>query len=263
VGYQDLANYGVIGNGLTLALIGVDGSVDWMCLPYLDSPSVFSAVLDDNKGGRFAIRPAKDFDSVQNYLPRTNVLQTAFRTADGEAELIDFMPAGPQGEKDGFSDTIFLRNIRGLRGTLSFNVECTPRFDYGRIQPEWTQSEAGLNSAQADEEILQLFFSQPVSFENENAKLTVTAGHEIWLGIYYGQLKRQPATSEMEAMLADTIEYWQQWVRAQETGKYPLGGFWQDTLDRSALAMKLLQLKQTGAIAAAGTCSLPTIIHGE
>jgi GH15 family glucan-1,4-alpha-glucosidase len=263
VDYKNLADYGVIGNGLTLALIGIDGSVDWMCLPYMDSPSVFAAVLDYKKGGRFAIRPTDDFDSVQNYLPRTNVLQTTFRTPHGKAELIDFMPSRPRTQKDGFSEALLLRRIRGLRGTLSFVVECSPRFDYGRNEPDWTLSETDLNMARANKEVLQLFFSEPISWENERTQLTVDAGQVIWLGIHYGRLERRPTVTEMGDLLAATVEYWQQWVRAQETGKYPQGGFWQDTLDRSALALKLLQFKETGAIAAAGTCSLPTVIHGE
>jgi GH15 family glucan-1,4-alpha-glucosidase len=263
LGYKNIADYGVIGNGLTLGLIGIDGSLDWMCFPFIDSPSVFAAVLDDKKGGRFAVRPAYDFDSVQNYLPRTNVLQTTFRTPHGEAEIIDFMPAGPQAEKDKFFDTIFLRRIRGQRGTMSFIVECSPRFDYGRIQPDWIQSESDLNTAHAKEGILQLFSSEALSLINERAQLTVEAGKVVWLGVCYGEMERQLTVKEMEFLLTSTIEYWQQWVDAQETGKYPRGGFWQDTLDRSALALKLLQFKKTGAIAAAGTCSLPTIIHGE
>jgi GH15 family glucan-1,4-alpha-glucosidase len=263
LGYKNIADYGVIGNGLTLGLIGIDGSVDWMCFPFMDSPSVFAAVLDDKKGGCFSVRPAYGFDSVQNYLPRTNVLQTTFRTSRGEAELIDFMPAGPQVEKNKFFDTMFLRRIRGQRGTMSFIVECSPRFDYGRIQPNWIQTESDLNTARAKEEILQLFSSQAISLKNEHAHLTVEAGQVVWLGLYYGEMRHRLTTKEMEFLLTSTIEYWQQWVLTQETGKYPQGGFWQDTLDRSALAMKLLQFRKTGAIAAAGTCSLPTIIYGE
>lgn len=263
MGFKNIADYGVIGNGLTLGLIGIDGSVDWMCFPFMDSPSVFAAVLDDKIGGCFAVQPADDFDSVQNYLLRTNVLQTTFRTPHGEAELIDFMPAGPHAEKDKFFDTIFLRRIRGQRGTMSFIVECSPRFDYGRIQPKWIQTESDLNTAHAEEEILHLFSSEAISLKNECTHLTVEAGQVVWLGIYYGEMEHRLTKKEMEFLLTSTIEYWQQWVDDQETGKYPRGGFWQDALDRSALALKLLQFKKTGAIAAAGTCSLPTIIHGE
>ena len=82
--YKKIGDYGVIGNGATIALIGRDGSLDWMCLPYMDSPSVFAALLDDEKGGRWHVRPDEPFDCAQSYLPRTNILRSRFRTLRGE-----------------------------------------------------------------------------------------------------------------------------------------------------------------------------------
>ena len=90
--YKQIADYGIIGDLSTVALVGKDGAVDWLCLPYLDSPSTFAALLDDQHGGRFSITPQPPWDSVQNYLSQTNVLRTHFRNAEGEVELTDFMP---------------------------------------------------------------------------------------------------------------------------------------------------------------------------
>ncbi|MEG6552538.1 trehalase-like domain-containing protein, partial [Desulfocurvibacter africanus] len=89
--YKRISDYGIIGNLRTIALVGLDGSVDWLCLPYIDSPSVFAALLDHEKGGRFRVQPADDFDSVAEYLPESNVLRTRFRTRAGVLELTDFM----------------------------------------------------------------------------------------------------------------------------------------------------------------------------
>ncbi len=142
--YKGIGEYGIIGNGLTLAHVGVDGSIDWMCLPFLDSPSVFAAILDDRKGGRFSLQPSAQWDSVQNYLPRTNMLRTAFRTSSGEAEVIDFMAAGPVAEKDDLTRTLLVRRLQGIQGTVPFRVELTPRFQYATQNPDWVKKKRHL-----------------------------------------------------------------------------------------------------------------------
>ena len=123
MGYKKIDNYGIIGNGQTLALVGIDGAIDWMCLPYMDSPSVFAAILDDEKGGRFRVRPLEAWDSVQRYLPRTNILKTSFRTAGGEFELIDFMPIGPLTEKDPATRTMVNRCLKGKSGRVRIEID--------------------------------------------------------------------------------------------------------------------------------------------
>src|SRR4051812_27123420 len=125
--YQPIENYGVIGNLRTAALVGMDGSVDWLCLPHFDSPSVFAALLDDGKGGRFRIAPAcEHLRHKQFYWPDTNVLITRFLHADGVAELEDYMPVGPAAPDE------LVRRVRVVRGRLPFRLECRPAFDYAR-----------------------------------------------------------------------------------------------------------------------------------
>jgi GH15 family glucan-1,4-alpha-glucosidase len=131
--YKKIGDYGVIGNGSTLALVGRDGALDWMCLPYMDSPSVFAALLDDEKGGRFAITPAAPYDAAQAYLQHSNILETRFRTGEGEVELTDCMVADGRERPD---PLLLLRRVVAVRGAVRLAVECAPRFDYARRTPE-------------------------------------------------------------------------------------------------------------------------------
>src|SRR6187401_3458707 len=128
--YQPIENYGVIGNLRTAALVGMDGSVDWLCLPNFDSPSVFAAILDDGKGGRFRIAPPHDgVRHKQFYWPDTNVLVTRFLHPDGIAEVIDFMPVPQPGDE---CEHQLIRRVHIVTGEVSIQVECRPAFDYAR-----------------------------------------------------------------------------------------------------------------------------------
>src|SRR5262245_33167319 len=134
--YQPIENYGLIGNMRTAALIGKNGSLDWLCLPRFDSPSVFAAILDDAKGGRFSIQPLEPATVKQFYWPDTNVLVTRFLSEAGVAEIYDFMPVGnmvPASSRD-----LLIRSVKVVRGTVSFRVVCHPAFDYGRDRHETT-----------------------------------------------------------------------------------------------------------------------------
>ena len=137
MGYQPIENYGIIGNMRTAALVGMNGSIDWYCAPNFDSPSVFGAILDDQKGGRFQIAPlAEHVKSKQFYWPSTNILVTRFLHEDGIAELEDFMPVGmPAGSR--WYHHLY-RRIRCVRGTVKIAVACRPAFDYGRAGHETT-----------------------------------------------------------------------------------------------------------------------------
>jgi len=133
--YQSIENYGIIGNMRTLALVGMNGSIDWYCYPYFDSPSIFGAILDDNKGGRFQICPVGDqVRHKQFYWPSTNILVTRFLLPDGIAELEDFMPVGLAADSPWYHH--LYRRIRCVRGAVRIALICRPAFDYGRKSHE-------------------------------------------------------------------------------------------------------------------------------
>lgn len=256
--YKKIGEYGVIGDGATLALIGRDGALDWMCLPFMDSPSVFAAILDDAKGGRFSIRPDAPYDSSQVYLPDTNVLQTRFRTAEGELELTDFMAAGSVER----ADPLLLRRAAVCRGRVSVALECSPRFDYARRMPAREPAEGGLVFRSAGER-LALATSRPLAWDGERACAGLAEGEVLWLAMGYGEARPPQTGAECERLLESTRGYWRGWVLQSETWSARRDSFWQEKLDRAALVLKLLQVRKTGAIAAAGTTSLPAIVYGE
>src|ERR687898_105261 len=134
-GYQPIENYGIIGDLHTTALVGMDGSIDWLCLPHHDSPSVFAAILDCAKGGRFKVSPGGgEVTTKQLYWPDTNVLVTRFFTPDGVGEITDYMPIGAL--ESGHKRHQIVRRVEVVRGTMTFRMECMPAFDYAREEHE-------------------------------------------------------------------------------------------------------------------------------
>src|SRR5438876_7480144 len=129
--YQPIENYGIIGNMRTVALVGMNGSIDWYCYPHFDSPSVFGAILDDKKGGRFQLSAGPDgVRHKQFYWPSTNILITRFLLPDGIVELQDFMPAGLPSDSPWYRQ--LYRRVRCVKGSVDISLSCRPAFDYGR-----------------------------------------------------------------------------------------------------------------------------------
>src|SRR5215831_14456236 len=140
--YQPIENYGIIGNMRTVALVGMNGSIDWYCSPHFDSPSIFGALLDDQKGGRFQISPiGENVRYKQFYWPSTNILVTRFLLADGIAEVEDFMPVGLPPGSAGYR--ALYRRVRSVKGSVRISVVCRPAFDYGRQGHETKLQEGG------------------------------------------------------------------------------------------------------------------------
>src|SRR3954467_15931392 len=128
MGYLPIEDHGIVGDLHTAAPVGTDGTIDWLCLPSFDSPSVFCSILDDEKGGYFKLKPERHGRSQQLYLPDTNVLLTRFLSPEGVAEVVDFMPV----HKDERSRHRLVRNVRAVLGRVTLNAECLPGFDYAR-----------------------------------------------------------------------------------------------------------------------------------
>lgn len=264
--YKKISDYGVIGNLCTVALVGTDGSMDWLCLPYLDSPSVFGALLDDRKGGRFALSPTGEWDSTQDYLPGTNILRTRFRTRDGILNLIDFMPViagdtGPEKPPD------LYRLVEVERGSVELMLIFEPRFDYARTH---THLETGTCSilGGAGKDAVTLSFSREwheveVAGERVTAVWRLTAGDSIRFHLHHGrgdlcELDPRQAENAYE----ETALFWREWLNKSETGRTVAFGPYRDMVQRSALVLKLLYFQPNGTMAAAATTSLPEEVGG-
>lgn len=258
--YQPIENYGLIGNMRSAALVGLDGSLDWLCLPRFDSPSVFGALLDDKKGGFFRIAPtAENVRHKQYYWPDTNVLITRFLHPDGIAEVEDYMPVGPGASPD---DQL-VRRARVVRGKLSFALECRPAFDYARAKHETRVNEHGARFDGPDLS-LGLASSVPLKQDGDGAVGTFTLSEGEAATFILRDIDRDappgpcPGTDEAEERFRETVDYWQKWL-----SQCTYHGRWRETVHRSALALKLLTYEPTGAIVAAPTTGLPEGIGGR
>jgi GH15 family glucan-1,4-alpha-glucosidase len=258
-GYQPIENYGIIGNLRTAALVGMNGSIDWLCLPCFDSPSVFAAILDDAKGGRFRIAPtAESVRHKQFYWPDTNVLITRFLHADGVGELEDYMPVG--GVRPVLDELV--RRVKVVRGRLAFRLECRPAFDYARGTHETHVSKRG---ARFDHPAMSLALASSVPLHRDHggviANFTLGEGEKavfILCRLEREQVAGQcPGMAEAEELFRDTVAFWRRWL-----SKCTYVGRWREMVHRSALTLKLLSYEPTGAIVAAPTCSLPEELGG-
>ena len=156
--YRPIHDYGVIGDMNSAALVSLDGSIDWVCFPRFDSPSVFAAILDHTKGGRFAISPVGAFTSTQRYRYETTVLETTFTTDNGSVTVIDFMTNASVHRADAPHEIV--RIVRGDRGAVRMHAEFQPRLDYARSQTSLAAGPPGI-TAQNGEHRLSLLTSSP------------------------------------------------------------------------------------------------------
>src|SRR4029077_940834 len=257
--YQPIENYGLIGNMHTAALVGMNGSIDWLCLPHFDSPSVFAAILDDRKGGRFRIALA--WDEVvhkQFYWPDTAILITRFLHADGVGEGEDYMPVA----RGGAIPEQLIRRVRVVHGNLLFRLECRPAFDFARARH---QSHISGDSARFDGPGLSLSLTGPVPMRADGdaavADFTLREGEKATFVLRLVDLEDRSelrlGDGEAEEMFRDTVAYWRRWL-----AKCTYTGRWREMVHRSAMTLKLLSFEPTGAIVAAPTCSLPESIGG-
>jgi GH15 family glucan-1,4-alpha-glucosidase len=259
-GYQPIENYGIIGNLRTAALVGVDGSIDWLCLPNFDSPSVFASILDHARGGHFQIAPAcTPVRPKQFYWPDTNILITRFLHADGVGQVEDYMPVRSTGP---VPDEL-IRRVRVVRGRMPFHLECYPAFDYARARHE---THVGKKGARFNGPKLSLTLVAPVPLQSSGqgvtADFTLGEGENITFvlgGLGSAEHRRSisPNPDEAEELFRDTADYWRRWL-----SKCTYTGRWREIVHRSALTLKLLSFEPTGAIVAAPTCGLPEAIGG-
>ena len=260
--YLPIEDYGIIGNMRTVALVGMNGSIDWLCLPRIDSPSVFASILDREKGGRFQIAPASGgATQKQLYWPETNVLITRFISPDGVGEVRDFMPL--EATRDEHRHSRVVRIVTTGRGSMAFRLECQPAFNYARDQHE-AEIDAGGARFHAPGLSLGLETAVPLQRDGNGVTAEFTLQEGQTAIFVLGEVKhgdepgRSLSDSEATALFRSTVEYWRHWL-----SRCTYSGRWRETVQRSALALKLMTYEPTGAIVAAPTCSLPEELGGE
>jgi GH15 family glucan-1,4-alpha-glucosidase len=261
VGYLPIEDHGIVGDLHTAALVGMDGTVDWLCLPAFDSPSVFCSILDDEKGGSFSLRPVEYVHSQQLYLPDTNVLLTRFFSWEGMAETLDFMPTlSRRGERHRL-----VRNVRVIRGRMTFDVECTPAFDYARAEHSVHVGRLGAVFASRGSYHPSLGLSTDVPLEKRKegagARFTLREGERatfVLAEIEEGEGPGEVLSGwDFDELLRGTLGYWRRWI-----SRCTYGGRWREVVHRSALVLKLMTYDPSGALVAAPTMGLPETVGG-
>jgi GH15 family glucan-1,4-alpha-glucosidase len=261
VSYQPIENYGIVGNLNSIALVGLNGSIDFLCFPHFDSPSVFAKLLDDKNGGFFCIVP--DFSEMkqkQIYLPDTNVLLTRFLSSDGVGEIIDFMPVGPKEEKR------LVRRVTSVRGEVRYRLTCAPRFNYARDKHTTIQTgpnEIVFHADGPNGANVRLKANIPLTIRDNDAvaEFTLNAGESADILIGNADNEDIPTDQLKEWVtqhMITTINYWKDWI-----GRSTYQGRWRETVNRSALVLKLLTSAQYGSIIAAPTFGLPETVGGK
>jgi GH15 family glucan-1,4-alpha-glucosidase len=260
--YLPIENHGIIGDLHTTALVGMDGTIDWLCLPQFDSPAVFASLLDDKKGGFFRIEGTDGtVNRKQFYWPDTNVLVTRFLSPDGVGQIADFMPVEDHGSWRGQHPLI--RLVRGLRGSMKFRLECRPAFDFARAEHTVRVMPEGV-AFDSDKIALGLASTVPlkVSGKGVRAEFTLNEGETAVFVLQQiepgGTVGPRPAEGQVQDLFEKTVVYWRRWL-----SHCTYRGRWREMVNRSALALKLMTFDPSGAIVAAPTCSLPEFIGGD
>lgn len=250
---QRIEDYRVIGDLRTMALVGRDGSIDWLCLPRFDSGACFARLLGDEEAGFWRIAPAGAHTCTRRrYRDGTLILETEWDTPEGSVRVVDLMPV-----RDKTTDVV--RVVEGLRGRVPVRMELRLRFDYGHIVP-WVRRRGHLLSAIAGPDAVWL--DTPVEVKGEHfatvAEFEISAGETVPFTLTHHPSHEQPPARRTAAgRITETQRFWQDWV-AQ--GSYE--GPWQEAVTRSSVILKALTYAPTGGIVAAATTSLPEELGG-
>jgi GH15 family glucan-1,4-alpha-glucosidase len=249
--------------------VSTDGSIDWFCAPRFDSPSIFGALLDHEKGGHFRVRPTVEaFTSKQLYFPDTAVLVTRFMTEAGVGEVVDFMPAASSAVA---TDTHrIVRIVRCVRGKMTFAVDIAPRFDYGREPHETHVTEDGIVFSGRRTSMTANLVREPQDERLGRFRVDEQGDFHAEVSLEAGQMRgviletgtagpvRQVRVGEAWRLHDDTVRFWESWL-AQST----YTGRWREALNRSAITLKLMTYAPSGGLVAAPTAGLPEQIGGE
>lgn len=250
---KNIEDYAVIGDTHTCALVGNDGSIDWLCLPRFDSGACFAALLGGPENGRWKISPSEDVQRVtRRYRKDTLILETEFETESGKVRLVDFMPVrGETGD--------LVRIVEGVSGNVPIEMELVIRFDYGHDVPWVTQRHGGLYAIAGPD---ALILRTPVAVDGQNyttvASFNVPEGSRVpFVMVWQPSHLLEPEFVDAEHSLQETTRWWRKWV---ERSTY--SGDWNEDVKRSLITLKALTYAPTGGIVAAATTSLPEKIGG-
>ena len=265
--YPAIEDHGLIGDLQTAALVANDGTIDWFCAPRFDSPAIFASLLDARKGGHFRIRPIDtDYVSRQLYLPGTPILITRFLSADGVGEVIDFMPIAGDRVTDRHR---LVRMIRVVRGQMRFELDCQPRFNFGRDKHETELNDDGVvfrSSGMTVNVSTARHGAMAQVGDVEQAGNGIQVRPVLSVGEIGGMVLEtspsgppQAVTPEaIQRMFEQTRDFWRAWIgRSRYTGR------WREQIERSAMTLKLMTYAPTGALVAAPTAGLPEQVGGE
>ena len=250
-----LEDYGLIGDLEAAALVGRTGAVDWLCLPRFDSASCFSALLGDDRHGRWLVAPAGEVQATsRRYRPGTLVLETDFETSEGAVRVIDFMPRRAHGPPR------VMRIVEGLRGRVPMRMELSVRPDYGSIKP-WIELASDGVIATAGPDAFRL--STPLPLQVEDGTVTaefvaLEGAHERLTLTWHLSYEETPPVEDADSALARTEAWWREW-----SGRCAYEGPYRDEVLTSLIALKAMASETTGALIAAPTTSLPEDIGGE
>jgi GH15 family glucan-1,4-alpha-glucosidase len=259
--YPPIGDYGLIGDCRGAGLVSREGSLDWLCIPRYDSPSIFAALLDAEKGGCFRIRPTGEFRTERRYLPDTNILETTFYTSGGTCVLRDLMPVASEEEKQAAltPDHEVLREVEGLDGEVELEILYDPRPDYGRAQPVLERRGALGLWCMAGGTALILRSELPLDSgpggRGAHGITRIHVGERRYLSLTYGEEAPAivpPLGEAARIRLARSVRWWRDWA-----GRCAYQGPYRDAVVRSALALKLMAYAPSGAVVAAPTTSLP------
>jgi GH15 family glucan-1,4-alpha-glucosidase len=263
--YLPIEDYGIIGNMKTVALVSLQGAIDFMCFPDFDAPTIFASLLDKENGGSFSITPQlSDCKTKQLYMPGTAILLTRFFSDDGISELTDYMPILDTTEK---SICAIVRKIKTIRGKVTYKINCAPRFDYGTAKHHIKKTglhELTFNAIDDGDTMIRLIADFPIRFKEQDgyAEVTINQGEE---GLIVLESLKAGETENLreiefykEETYHETITFWKAW-----TNKSTYKGRWNDLVSRSAITLKLLTSAQYGSMVAAATFSVPETLEGD
>jgi len=264
--YTPIEHYAIIGDCRSAGLVSRDGSLDWLCLPRFDSPSVFASILDAGNGGRFLVRPIGEFSTERRYLANTNVLETVFHAPTGACVLRDLMPVSSEEDKRAnlTPEHEVLRDLEGLEGEVEVEIFYDPRPDYGRLRPALQRRGVFGLQSEVDGAALALRSELPlqVSGDDRSARgvSKIRSGEHKYLSLTYSMeapavvpLLRDAARGRIDR----TVRWWRDWA-----GRCAYEGPYREAVVRSALTLKLMTYAPSGALVAAPTTSLPEWLGG-